>query len=194
MWGRGDGSTLNVVPTEHARIGGLICWENYMPLARFHLYAQGVDVWLAPTLAQGAGWIQTMQHLARENRMYVIGVNPVLHVDRIPDDFPDRDKLVPADWIETNGPWVEPGNTVIVGPDGKIIAGPIHETEETLIADLDLAKVASGRRLMDPAGHYNRPDIFQLHVDTRSHNAATITPDPVSMPDTSESRTGHSSA
>jgi nitrilase len=82
VWGMGDGSTLRVVETEHGRIGGLICWENYMPLARFHLYAQGIDVWVAPTLAQGDGWIATMQHLARENRMFVIGVNPVLHVDQ----------------------------------------------------------------------------------------------------------------
>lgn len=182
VWGRGDGSTLNVVPTEYGRIGGLICWENYMPLARFHLYAQGVEVWLAPTLAQGAGWIQTMQHLARENRMFVIGVNPVLHVDRIPADFPDRDKLVPPSWIEAHGPWIEPGNTVIVGPNGRIIAGPVHEAEETLIVDLDLAEVASGRRVMDPAGHYNRPDIFQLHVDTARRDATSVAVAPTYPP------------
>ena len=88
VWGMGDGSTLRVVDTQHGRIGGLICWENYMPLARFHLYAQGVDVWLAPTLAQGDGWVATMQHLARENRMYVVGVNPVLHVDQHPRRLP----------------------------------------------------------------------------------------------------------
>ena len=97
VWGMGDGSTLRVVDTPHGRIGGLICWENYMPLARFHLYAQGVDVWLAPTLAQGDGWIHTMQHLALENSMYVVGVNPVLHVDQIPADFPGRERLVPAE-------------------------------------------------------------------------------------------------
>jgi len=179
VWGMGDGSTLRVVDTGMGRVGGLICWENYMPLARFHLYAQGVDVWVAPTLATGDAWVATMQHLARENRMFVVGVNPVLHVDRIPEGFPDRDKLVPPSWIEDHGPWIEPGNTVIVGPNGKIIAGPVLEAEETLIADLDLAKVASGRRLMDPAGHYNRPDIFQLHVDTTRRTAAT-TPVPPS--------------
>jgi len=173
VWGRGDGSTLHVVQTPHGRIGGLICWENYMPLARFHLYAQGVDVWLAPTLAQGSGWIATMRHLARENRMYVVGVNPVLHVDRIPADFPDRDRLVPASWLEDHGPWIERGNTVIVGPDGSLLAGPIHEVEETLVADLDLAKVSAGRRLMDPTGHYNRPDIFKLLVDTTSRTATS---------------------
>ena len=108
VWGMGDGSTLRVVDTPFGRIGGLICWENYMPLARFHLYAQGVDVWLAPTLAHGDGWVATMRHIARENRMFVIGVNPVLHVDQIPADFPDRDRAAAGARPE-NGPWVEAG-------------------------------------------------------------------------------------
>ena len=119
VWGMGDGSTLRVVDTGFGRIGGLICWENYMPLARFHMYAQGVDVWLAPTLAPGDAWIASMQHLARENRMYVVGVNPVLHVDRIPSDFPDRERLVPEPFLAENGPWLEKGNSVIVAPDGR---------------------------------------------------------------------------
>ncbi|HKA69515.1 MAG TPA: carbon-nitrogen hydrolase family protein [Actinomycetes bacterium] len=175
VWGMGDGSTLRVVNTPLGRIGGLICWENYMPLARFHLYAQGVDVWLAPTLAQGDGWIATMQHLARENRMYVIGVNPVLHVDQIPANFPNREQLIPEGFLNGRGPWVEPGNTVIVAPNGAPIAGPVRQREETLIEDLDLSKVASQRRYMDPTGHYNRPDIFHLQVDTSPRRASITT-------------------
>ena len=157
VWGMGDGSTLRVVETPFGRIGGLICWENYMPLARFHLYAQGIDVWLAPTLAPGDAWIATMRHLARENRMFVVGVNPVLHVDSIPDDFPDRDRLVPGPLRGGKGPWLEEGNSVIVGPGGEILAGPSREREETLIADLDVGAVAAARRVLDPVGHYNRP-------------------------------------
>ena len=171
VWGMGDGSTLRAVDTPFGRIGGLICWENYMPLARFHMYAQGIDVWLAPTLAPGDAWIATMRHLARENRMFVIGVNPVLHVDSIRADFPNRDRLVPAAFLEDNGPWIEVGNTVIVGPGGELLGGPVREKEETLIVDLDLGRVQTARRLFDPVGHYNRPDVFRLHVDTAPHPA-----------------------
>src|SRR6476620_8152941 len=78
VWGMGDGSTLPVVDTPFGRVFGLTCWENYLPLARFHLYAQGVDLWIAPTLAGGDAWIATMRHIAREGRCYVAGVNPCL--------------------------------------------------------------------------------------------------------------------
>ena len=176
VWGQGDGSTLRTVQTSFGRLGGLICWENYMPLARFHLYAQGVDVWVAPTLAGGDAWVATMRHLARENRMFVIGVNPATHVDSIPEDFPQRDRLVPPEWLEENGsPWVEVGNTVVVGPDGAILAGPVREREETLVVDLDLARVTAARRFLDPVGHYNRPDVFRLHVDTSPRPAVVET-------------------
>jgi nitrilase len=173
VWGMGDGSTLAVVDAGRARIGGLICWENYMPLARFHLYAQGVDVWLAPTLAQGDGWIATMRHLARENRMFVVGVNPVLHADQVPAGFPARDRLLAPRYLDQNGPWLEAGNTVLVAPDGSVLAGPVREREETLIVDLDLRTVATARRHMDPVGHYHRPDIFRLCVDTSPRPAVT---------------------
>jgi nitrilase len=183
VWGQGDGSMLDVVDTSFGRVGGLICWENYMPLTRFYLYSQGVEVWLAPTLAPGDAWIATMQHIARENRMFVVGVNPVLHVDQIPLDFPHRDRLVPTAWREANGDWLDVGNTVIVGPNARIIAGPVREEEETLIADLDLGEVLTERRRFDPVGHYHRPDIFRLHVDTSTRRSVITTseqpePDP----------------
>ncbi|HEY2692869.1 MAG TPA: carbon-nitrogen hydrolase family protein [Streptosporangiaceae bacterium] len=175
VWGMGDGSTLRVVDTGRGRIGGLTCWENYMPLARFHLYAQGIDLWIAPTLAMGDGWIATMQHIARENRMFVVGVNPVLHADQIPAGFPGRDRLVPPGYLEDQGPWLEEGNTVAVAPNGAVLAGPVRRCEETLVLDLDLGTVAVQRRHMDPTGHYNRPDVFRLVVDTSPRPAVTET-------------------
>lgn len=133
-----------------------------MPLARFYMYSQGVDIWLAPTLAVGDGWIATMRHIAREGRCYVLGVNPCVHVDRIPADFPDRERVWPAE----RGEWVEPGNSVIVAPNGEILAGPARHEEAILTAELDLTDVHAARRMFDPVGHYHRPDVFRLAVDT----------------------------
>jgi nitrilase len=136
-----------------------------MPLARFYLYAQGVDIWTAPTLAAGDGWIASMRHIAREGRCYVIGVNPCLRVDQIPDEFPRRDQVWRTD--QDDGEWVEPGNSVIVGPNGDLLAGPARHEETVLTAELDLDTVRAARRLFDPTGHYNRPDVFRLTVDRR---------------------------
>jgi nitrilase len=172
VWGQGDGSTLDVVPTTLGRLGGLICWENYMPLARFHLYAQGVEVWLAPTLARGDGWVATMRHIAREGRVWVVGVNPVLRRDQIPADMPDRDRIAPEP-EPGDGEWIEPGNSVICDPSGELVAGPLRHAEGILTAEVDLSRVRELRRLFDPVGHYNRPDVFRLSVDTRPRPAFT---------------------
>jgi nitrilase len=128
-------------------------------------------VWVAPTLAQGDGWIATMQHIAREGRCYVVGVNPCLHVDQIPADFPDRERVWQLDSEDTQ--WVEPGNTVIVGPGGDILAGPARHDETVLVAELEVSKVRSARRLFDPVGHYHRPDVFRLDVDTAPRPVVT---------------------
>jgi predicted amidohydrolase len=169
VWGMGDGSMLEAYSTPLGRVGGLICWENYMPLARFFMYAQGVDIWVAPTLAVGDAWIATMRHIAREGRCYVIGVNPCVHVDQIPADFPDRERVWPAG----NGEWVEPGNSVIVAPSGEMLAGPARHEETILFAEVDLTAVQTARRLFDPVGHYHRPDVFRLAVDTAPRPVVT---------------------
>jgi nitrilase len=172
VWGMGDGSTLPVVDTPHGRLSGLTCWENYMPLARFYLYAQGVDIWAAPTLAPGDAWVATMRHIAREGRCYVIGVNSCLRADQIPADFPGRDRVWP-DRPDDDG-WVEAGNSVIVGPNAELLAGPARHQETILTADIDLDAVRAARRLFDPTGHYNRPDVFRLSVDTRPRPPFTL--------------------
>jgi nitrilase len=172
VWGMGDGSTLPVIDTPYGRVSGLTCWENYMPLARFYLYAQGVDIWTAPTLAGGDAWIATMCHIAREGRCYVIGVNPCVHMDQLPAGFPHRERVWRAENNDT--PWVEHGNSVIVDPNGAVLAGPARHEEVILTAEVDLDAVRAARRLFDPTGHYNRPDIFRLSVDIQARRAVTI--------------------
>ena len=169
VWGMGDGSTLPVVDTGFGRLSGLTCWENYMPLARYYLYAQGVDIWVAPTLAPGDAWIATMRHIAREGRCYVARCQPMPARRPDPGRLPHRDRRSGPVAPDDDG-WVEQGNSVIISPGGEILAGPLRQEEGILTAEVDLAKVHAARRLFDPTGHYNRPDVFRL-VDTRPRPA-----------------------
>jgi nitrilase len=164
VWGMGDGSMLGVVRTPFGVVGGLICWENYMPLARAAMYAQGVDVYLAPTWDNSDAWVATLQHIAREGRCYVLGIAPLLHGGHVPPDL--RGDLYQAD-----GDWMSRGHTAIVGPDGQLLAGPVTEREEILYAEIDPAAVQAARREFDPVGHYARPDVFRLSVDTTARQS-----------------------
>jgi nitrilase len=114
-----------------------------------------------------------MRHIAREGRCYVIGVNPCVHIDQIPTDFPARERV----WqVAEDGVWVEPGNSVMVSPNGELLAGPVRQKEIILTAEVDLAAVHSARRFFDPVGHYHRPDIFRLSVDTAPRPVITSHP------------------
>jgi len=159
VWGQGDGSTLAVIDTDFGRLGGLICWENYMPLARAAMYAQGVDVYLAPTWDNSDVWVASMRHIAKEGRMYVVGVNSCIRGSDIPADIPGR-----ADLYGGDDDWASRGNTVIVDPYGEILAGPITEQEGILYAEIDTEAVRQSRRQFDVVGHYARPDVFRLDV------------------------------
>jgi nitrilase len=159
VWGQGDGSGLRVVDTPVGRVGGLICWENYMPLARFALYAQGLDFYVAPTWDAGSGWVSTMRHIALEGRCWVLGNGTAMRGRDVPADFPSRDEVFPD-----QDDWFNPGDSVIVGPDGRVVAGPLRNEHGILYADCDPAAAAAARRTLDVAGHYGRPDIFRLEV------------------------------
>lgn len=161
VWGMGDGSTLEVIDTPFGRLGGLTCWENYMPLARAALYAQGIDIYLAPTWDNSDVWVPSMQHIAREGRMFVVGVNFCIRGSDIPGDVPGR-----ADLYGDADDWLSRGNSVIVGPDGHILAGPLIGEEGIVYADLDAAVARSSRHQFDPVGHYARSEVLQLHVRT----------------------------
>jgi nitrilase len=165
VWGMGDGSDLRVHPTALGRIGGLICWENFMPLARFTMYAQGVEIWVAPTLASHEPWVASLRHIAREGVCCVIGAAPAIRFSDVPSTVPDRDRL----WreVESRGDWMLEGYSAIVGANTTVLAGPLVCEEGILYADLDLTMARARRRLFDPVGHYNRPDVFRLTVDDR---------------------------
>ena len=162
VWGPGDGRGLRAIETPIGRLGGLICWENYMPLARVALYAEGVEVYVACTWDYGDTWLATMRHIAAEGRCFVIGSGCSLAVSDIPATFPSRDTVF-AD-LGTSG-WINPGDSVVVRPGGEIIAGPLHEEHGILYAELDVARAASERRTLDVVGHYARNDVFELTVD-----------------------------
>ena len=160
VWGFGDASGLKVVETPTGRIGTLLCWENYMPLARYALYAQGVEIYIAPTYDSGDGWLGTLQHISREGGCWVIGCGNLMRGSDIPDDFPQKEALYP-DAQE----WVNPGDSVVIAPGGEVVAGPMREQAGILYADIDLEKARVAKRALDVAGHYARPDIFKLQVN-----------------------------
>ncbi len=157
VWGQGDGGGLRAVETELGRIGGLICWENYMPLARFALYESGLEIYIASTADDGDLWQATLVHLARESRCFVVAPSHFQRASSYPDDFPLRSLLEGADVIGRGG-------SAILAPDGSYLAGPLYDEEGVLYAELDPARLREERQRFDPAGHYHRPDIFSLSV------------------------------
>jgi len=170
VWGFGDGAGLRVIDSPVGRIGVLLCWENYMPLARYALYAQGMDILIAPTYDSGAAWTSSMQHIAREGGCWVISAGVALRNRDLPDDFPERDTLYPPD-----EDWINPGDSLVITPGGEIQAGPLHQQQAILYAELDPDQAAIARRTFDPAGHYARPDVFSLQVDTRRQTPVKFT-------------------
>ena len=169
VWGMGDGSTLDVVRTPFGVVGGLLCWENYMPLARAAMYAQGVDIYLAPTWDNSDTWVATLRHIAKEGRCYVVGVAPVLRGSDVPADL--RGETYGGD-----DDWMCRGLTTIVAPGGRILAGPLEEKEGILYAEVDSAVAMLERRQFDPVGHYSRPDVFHLTVDTTARSSVDLGP------------------
>lgn len=160
IWGFGDGSGLNVVDTAVGRIGTLLCWESYMPLARYALYAQNIDIYVAPTWDSGEMWLATMQHIAREGGCWVIGCATALEVGDIPTDIPYFDELFPS-----KDEWINPGDAVVYKPFGGVAAGPRRKEKGLLLAEIDPSEARASRRKFDVSGHYARPDVFTLSVD-----------------------------
>jgi nitrilase len=180
IWGMGDGSTLPVLETEIGKLAAAICWENYMPALRMAMYSRGVSLWCAPTVDDRDIWQSSMRHIAYEGRCFVLSACQYLRRDAGPADY---------DCIQGNNPDTEliKGGSVIISPLGKILAGPVYGKEAVLSAELDLDDVARGKFDLDVAGHYARPDVFQLIVDTRprsavAYQAGSTSPAPATGP------------
>ena len=154
VWGLGDGKGLEAVETDLGRVGGLICWENLMPLARFALYQSGVEVYLAPTADDSESWHESIRHIARESRAFVLSCCVFQRASSYPDDVPL------AEGPELLGR----GGSAILAPDGSYLAGPLWDEEGILYAELDPQRLYEERQRFDPAGHYHRPDVFRLVI------------------------------
>lgn len=165
IWGEGDGSTLTAVDTPYGRLGGLICWENYMPLARTAMYAKGVQLYVAPTADARPVWQSTIRHIALEGRCFVLSCNQFVTKDMYPADLACYEELATAPEEMC------PGGSAIVGPMGDYVVEPILGREEILVADLDLDLIAQSRFDFDPVGSYARPDVFQLLVNEKEQGS-----------------------
>jgi nitrilase len=155
VWGPGDGGGLEAVETPYGRLGGLVCWENYMPLARFALYESGIELYVASTADDSDGWQSTLVHIARESRCFVIAPSHFQRAASYPDDFPLARLLEGVDVIGRGG-------SAILAPDGSYLAGPLWDEEGILYAELDPATLDGERQRFDPTGHYHRPDVLGL--------------------------------
>ena len=158
IWAEGDGSTLSSFETSFGVLGGLICWENYMPLARMSMYEQGAEVYLAPTADQRDSWQATMQHIACEGRCFVLGCNQYVEKSDYPEDLPGISDL------EGRPEIICRGGSVIVDPFGKNLAGPLYDEEGILLAALDKDLLTRAKMDFDPIGHYNRRDVFSFEA------------------------------
>ncbi|MFQ5602508.1 MAG: carbon-nitrogen hydrolase family protein [bacterium] len=159
IWAGGNGHTMNAIDTPIGKVGGLICWENYMPLARQAMYEQGVQIHVAPTWDSSENWLQSLRHIAREGGMFVIGCCTAIRMSEIPDSY--EFKI----FYPEGKDWINPGNSCIIDPKGNFIAGPVQASEEILYADLDYKLIATSKRMFDVAGHYARPDVFRFSVN-----------------------------
>jgi nitrilase len=161
IWGEGDGSTLTVVDAGFAKVGGLICWENYMPLARMAMYDRGVELYLAPTADARDTWQATVRHIALEGRCFVLGCNQYVTKSMYPDNLAGIEDLDDQPEVMCRG------GSVIVSPLGEVLAGPLFDEEGILTAEVDLSEIARAKLDFDVVGHYARPDVFKLSVDDR---------------------------
>jgi nitrilase len=161
IWAQGDGSSLVSYDTSVGQLAGLICWENFMPLARNTIYESGAQILVSPTWDKSPNWLQTMQHVAREGGLFVVSTCMALKMTDIPDEYEFKN-LYPKD-----REWINVGNSCIIAPNGKFIAGPLEAEEGILYAEIDLQQIIAAKRMFDVVGHYSRPDVFKFSLKSK---------------------------
>ncbi|MBC8769342.1 carbon-nitrogen hydrolase family protein [Arenibacter sp. BSSL-BM3] len=159
IWSQGDGSTLRSYNTTAGKIAGLICWENYMPLARTAIYESGTQILAAPTWDKSPNWLLSMQHIAREGGLFVISACMTFKIDDIPKEYGFKN-LYPE-----GREWINIGNSCIIGPNGKYLVDPLEAEESIFYADIDLQQILGAKRMFDVVGHYSRPDVFNFSIN-----------------------------
>lgn len=179
VWGRGSGDGLIVADTEIGKVGGLICWENYMPAARLALYQKGIEIYIAPNADDLPSWIATMQHIAKEGRCFVINSNQFCKVSDFPPDYPPFAAPNPSDCKPDGTAWtaddvLSHGGSCVVGPLGTFLAEPMWDEEGIVYAELRMGELTEAKMDFDPVGSYSRPDVFQLRVNTSSGTGVTF--------------------
>jgi nitrilase len=168
IWGFGDGSTIGTAESSAGRVGAVICWENYMPALRQAMYAQGVELYCAPTADDRPTWMASMTHIALEGRVFVLTACQAIRVGAYPDWYQEEIGEDPDSHLMRGG-------SAIIAPDGVILAGPLFDDEAILEAEIDLGQIARGHLDMDAVGHYSRPDVFELKVNTRRQSPVVFT-------------------
>lgn len=169
IWGFGDGSTIDAINSNIGVIGNVICWENYMPALRQAMYAQGVELYCTPTADDRKSWASSMVHIALEGRTFVLSSCQAIKLEEYPDNYQDALGLdfKPEDFIMHGG-------SMIVSPMGEVLAGPVYDCETEIYADLDMTILNKGNLDFDVCGHYSRPDIFELTVNTKSMSSVNF--------------------
>jgi nitrilase len=168
VWGFGDGSTIEAVDTPYGKLGAVICWENYMPALRMAMYQQRVAIYCAPTADDRDTWKSTMQHIALEGRCFVLSACQHLRRSQFPGEkmnnrLPEAPETV-----------LMRGGSMIIDPLGKMLAGPVFNEDALLTAELDMSIIPMAQMDFDAVGHYARPDVFSLHVNTAPQPAVTF--------------------
>ena len=171
-WAAGDGNGLRVHPLKNFTLGGLNCWENWMPLARTALYGQGENLHIAVWPGSLANTVDITKFIAKESRSFVVSVSSLMQTNNFPSNTPHLEKI-----LEQAPPILANGGSCIAGPDGEWLVPPIIDKEGVFVHEINFNRVLEERQNFDPSGHYSRPDVTQLTLNRNRQSVLKIVED-----------------